>query len=116
MHVYGLGASCIESDHVFFDITNTRDGALKDLLDELPFLRLHYLVIALLELAIDFDVLDVKRSQVLEDLIRGPVGNVLLTLLVLLFRQMLDLNLFLEVVHSICQLHVIGDVAHSSCN
>ena len=115
MHVYGLGASSIERHHVLFNIANTRDSAFKNFLYELSFLRLDYLVIALFQLTVDLDVLNVEGSKVLEDLIGGPVGDVFLAFLVLLFGQMLDLDLFLEVVHSIGQLHVIGDVAHGSC-
>ena len=115
MHVDRLWSGGIESDHVLLDIADSGDGALKNLLDELPLLRLHDLVVAVLQLSVDLYILYVQGRQVLEDLIRRPVGDVGLTFLILFSGQMLDLYLFLKIVHGISQLHVISDVTHNGC-
>ena len=59
------------------------------------------MIVTFLKLAVDLDVLDVERCEVLEDLIGLPIRDVGLTLLILFFRQMLDLDLLLKVVHGI---------------
>ena len=65
---------------------------------------MHHLVVALFQLAVDVDILDVKTCQVLEHLIGWPSLNVFDTLLVLLSWHMFDFNLLLQIVHGICQL------------
>ena len=55
---------------------------------------MHNLIVALFEFAVNVDVLDVETSQVLEDLVGLPLGDVLDTgLLVLIGGQVLNLDL-----------------------
>ena len=64
---------------------------------------MHDLIVAVLQLAVDLDVLDVKARKELEDFVGLPFGNVRLALLVLLFGQMLDLDLLFD-----CLLNTSG--------
>ena len=49
----------VEVDEAFFEFANTANCALQHLLNEDSLLWMHYLVIALLKLAIDLDVLNI---------------------------------------------------------
>jgi hypothetical protein len=68
---------------------------------------MYHLVIALFKLLVNVDVLDVKTCIVLEPLLLRPVSAVLeLSLWGLLSRNMFDLDLFLDVVHSVRPLQI----------
>jgi hypothetical protein len=62
----------------------------------------HHLIVALLQFAVNVDVLDIETGQVLEDFILWPSLDVLNTLLVLLRWHCFDLDLLLQVVHRVC--------------
>ena len=64
-------------DQLLFHLTDTANGTLKDFLDENSFLRVHNLVIALLELAVDFNVLDVEDCVVRPSLLDSPQFRIL---------------------------------------
>lgn len=63
MHVDRTLAEVVEHE-VLLDFANSANRALKYLLDKNSLLRVHNLVIALFELAIDLDVLDVEDGVV----------------------------------------------------
>ena len=77
MHIDGACAEVIE-DQVLLDLANTADSTLEHLLDEDALLRMHDLIIALFELAVDLDVLDVEDSVVGEAFFKSPVFTVLI--------------------------------------
>jgi len=76
VHVHGTWAR-IEEYKVFFDLTDTADGRLKDFLDVDALLGMDHLVIALLQLTIDLDVLYIQACQMLEHLIWSPGLDIL---------------------------------------
>ena len=76
MDVDGVLAE-VEFDEPFFELTNAGNCALQHLLDEDALLRVHDLVIALLELAIDLNVLDVQHGVVGELFFQTPIFNIL---------------------------------------
>ena len=88
-------------------LTNSANSALEHLLNEDALLRVDILIVALLELAIDIDVLNVEHGQVLEDLVLRPVRENWLALLVFLVGLVLILHLLLQLVYRILQLQVI---------
>ena len=46
------------------------------------FLRVHNLIVALLEFSIDLNILDIKSGKVLENFIGLPISNILNSLLI----------------------------------
>jgi len=64
--------SGIEKYKIFLDLAYPAYGGLQDFLNVYTFLRMHHLIVALLQLSVDIYVLYIQRSQVLEDLIWGP--------------------------------------------
>ena len=76
MNVNGLW-SRVEQTKVFLHLANAADCRLQHSFDENSLLRVYDLVVALLELAINVDVLDVEAGEVLENFIVGPRLNVL---------------------------------------
>ena len=88
-------AAVIPEDHVLLDVADARDRALQDLLDEDAFLRLHNLVVALLQFAVDVDVLDVQACEEREDFGLSPFHAIHLAVFIELFGQMLDFDLLL---------------------
>lgn len=112
VHVDRALTAVVPGNHVLLDVADARDRAFQDLLDEDAFLRLHNLVVALLEFAVDVDVLDVQTCQEGEDFGLSPFHAIHLAFLVSLLRQMLDLDLLLQIVHGIRQLHIVGNVTH----
>ena len=105
MHVNGL-LSRIKLSDLDLQFADSADGALEHLLDENPLLWVHTLIVALLQLPVDVDVLDVENCKVLEHLIFGPVRENRLAAFVLLLRLILVLHLFLQLVHCILQLQI----------
>ena len=71
MHIERSG-SWVEEDHVLLDLANAANRGLQHALDVYALLWVHHLVVALLELAVDVDVLNIELSQVLEDFIVHP--------------------------------------------
>ena len=78
MDVDGAGTEVVE-DQEFLDLANAANRALEYLLDEDALLRVHNLIIALLELAVDLDVLDVENGVVRESFLESPQVTILLT-------------------------------------
>ena len=76
MHVDGTLAEVVEYQ-ILLDFADTADRALEHFLDEDAFLRVHNLIVALFELAVDLDVLDVEDSVVGEAFFKSPVFTVL---------------------------------------
>jgi len=72
MHINGL-LSVVVSNHLVLYLANTADRALKDLLDEDPLLWVNTLIVTLFKLPVDINVLDVKYSEILEDLFTLPL-------------------------------------------
>ena len=63
MDIDGARAHIVE-DEVFFNLADSANRALKDLFDEDTLLRVHNLIVALLEFAVDLDILDVENGIV----------------------------------------------------
>ena len=78
MHVDGASTEVVE-DEVLLDFANAANRALKHLLDEDALLRVLDLIIALFQLAVDFDVLNVQHGVVREPFLEAPKLTVLLT-------------------------------------
>ena len=104
--------SCVESHKILLELTDSANGALQDLLDEHSLLWMNHLIIALFEFSKNLDIFNVETRQVMEHIINRPGGDILHTLLIELGRKILYLNLFLEVVHGICQLQIVCYVRH----
>lgn len=103
MDVDGAATEIVE-DQVFFELANTADGALQHLLDEDALLRVHDLIVTLLKFAVDLDVFDIKYGVVREAFFETPKLTILHSMLVLVGRSVLDLDLLLQVIHSIAKL------------
>lgn len=106
MNVYRLWAGIIR-DQVLLDVANSRYCALERILDEHSFLRVHHLVVALLELLVNLYIFYIQRSKVLEDLIWLPLRNDRFSGLIFLGRHLLHFDLLLHLVHGLCKLEVI---------
>jgi hypothetical protein len=101
-------------DQLELDLTDSEHRAFQNLLDTLTLLRVHNLVIALLQLFIDVDVLYIESAEMLEDLRLTPgVFDLRLVGLRVYYSgfllQLLDLH---QIAHGILPLHVKGNVRH----
>ena len=67
----------VEIDETLLELADAANCALEYFLDEDALLGVHNLVIALFELAIDLDVLDVEHSVVRELFFKSPVFHIL---------------------------------------
>lgn len=67
----------VKQNEVLLHFANAANGGLQHALNEDSLLGVHDLVVALLELAINVDVLDVKAGEVLENFVVGPRLDVL---------------------------------------
>ena len=76
MDIDGVRAHIVR-DEVFFDLADSANRALKDLLDEDALLRVHNLIVALLKFAVDLNVLDVENSIMGETFLEAPLLRVL---------------------------------------
>lgn len=76
MDVDGASTEVVE-DEELLDFANAADGALKHFLDEDALLRVHNLVVTLLELAVDLDVLNVEYGVVAEPFLEAPEFTIL---------------------------------------
>ena len=76
MHINALGPR-VKQNEVLLHFANAANGRLQHALNEDSLLGVHDLVVALLELAINVDVLDVEAGEVLENFVVGPRLNVL---------------------------------------
>ena len=76
MDVDALGSG-VEETEVLLHLANAGDCGLEHSLDKETLLGVHDLVVAVLQLAVDVDVLNVETCQVLEDFIIGPTLNIL---------------------------------------
>ena len=103
MDVDGAGTKIVEHQ-VFFELANTADGALQHLLDEDALLRVHDLIVTLLKFAVDLDIFDVKYGVMREAFFETPKLTILHSMLVLVGGSVLDLDLLLQVIHSIAKL------------
>ena len=103
MNVYAVSTR-IEGYQVLFKLANTANSAFKSLFDKDALLRMNNLVVALLQISVNIDVFDVQTSEMLESLIRLPGFDVFYPEFILLSGYMFHLNLFLEIIHGICQL------------
>jgi|688.fasta_scaffold1775210_1 hypothetical protein len=66
------------------------------------------LIIAFLNFLINVNIFDVKRSIVLEEfLTRVPIFKVLYSTVILFYRDVLNLDLFMQIIHSIIEKQVI---------
>ena len=61
MDVEGLRAR-IEDDQVFLQLADTTNRRFKDFLNEDSLLRVHHLIVTLLELSVDVNVLNVEAG------------------------------------------------------
>jgi len=68
------------------------------------FLRVHHLIVALLKLPVNVDILYVETGQMLESFIRLPPLHYGGAIFILLCRNMLHLDLLLQVIDGILQL------------
>jgi hypothetical protein len=59
-------------DQLLFDFTNSQHGAFKNLLHIITLLRVHHLIVAVFQLSVDVDVLDVQAPNVLSNFILSP--------------------------------------------
>ena len=87
------GGSGVKEHEVFFDLTNAAYGGFKHSFDVDTLLGVHHLVITFLQLPVDVYVLDVKLSEMLENIIVQPGLNDLYTCLVFLCGYMFDFDL-----------------------
>ena len=78
MDVDGAGTEVVE-DQVLLDLANAANRALQHLLDEDALLRVLDLIVALLELAVDLNVLNVQDRIVREPFLEAPKLTILLT-------------------------------------
>lgn len=78
MDINRAGTEVIEYQELL-DFADAANGALQDLFDEDTLLRVHNLIVTLLEFPVNFDVLDVKYSIVREPLLKSPQITVLFT-------------------------------------
>ena len=69
---------------------------------------MHNLVIAFFQLAVNIYILDIEHSQILKDLILGPISKHWLASLIQLRRLVLILHLLLQLVHGFLPLEVVG--------
>lgn len=76
MHINALGPR-VKQNEVLLHFANSANGGLQHALYEDSLLGVHDLVVALLELAINVDVLDVEAGEVLENFVVGPRLDVL---------------------------------------
>lgn len=106
MHINGL-LSWVELCDFVFELTNTTYRALKGLLDEYSLLWLDALVVTLFQLAINFNVFDIKDGQILENFILRPVHENGLASLIQLSWIVLSLHLLLQLMHRFLQLQII---------
>ena len=67
----------VEVDEPLFELTNASNRAFQYLLDEDALLRVHDLVIALFQLAVDLNVLDVQHGVVGELFFQTPIFDIL---------------------------------------
>ena len=79
MHINRSGTEVVVHK-VLFDLTDAADCALKHFFDEDALLWVHNLIVALLELAVDLDVLDVEHGVVGEPFLKAPQFTVLIKL------------------------------------
>lgn len=76
MDVDGARSEVVK-DEELLDFADANDCALEHLLDKDAFLRVHDLVVALLELAVDLDVLDVEHCVMREPFFKTPKFTIL---------------------------------------
>jgi hypothetical protein len=104
VHVDAVAAR-VERYEVLLKLANAANRTLQRLFDEDPFLGVNYLIVALFQISVNVNVLDVETCEVLEDLVRLPAFDVLQASLCILVRwYILHLYLFLEIIHGIRQL------------
>lgn len=96
--------SGVESHEILLELTDSANGTFQNLFDEDSFLWVNHLIVTLLKFSKYFNIFNVEASQMMEDIINRPSGDVFNTLLIELRWEILNLNLFLKVVHGICQL------------
>ena len=85
VHVHGGGAG-IEENQVLLDLADAANGRLEHFFDIDSLLRVHHLIVALLEASVNVDILDVETGQVLEDFVGSPGFYVLHSGVVLITR------------------------------
>mmetsp|Transcript_11624 Transcript_11624/g.18522 ORF Transcript_11624/g.18522 Transcript_11624/m.18522 type:complete len:302 (+) Transcript_11624:1785-2690(+) len=96
----------VEVDELLLQLQDPNDCAPQDLLDATALLRVNHLVVAVLQLPVDLQVLDVEQSKVLEAWLKG------LAVLSCLRRQILDLHLLHELLHTLRPFVLIRGVRH----
>ena len=98
----------INFDHLLLCLANPDNGGLKHFLNEHTFLWMADLIITFLHFLINVNILDVKGSIVLEEFItRVPVFEVLDPAIIPLYRNVLNFDLFTQVVHCVVEHHVV---------
>jgi hypothetical protein len=78
VNVDRLGSG-VEQTEVFLHFADTGDRRLQDSLDKEAFLWVYDLIVAVFELAVDVDILDIQTGEMLEYLVIRPTLNVLLS-------------------------------------
>jgi hypothetical protein len=87
------GGTRVKEDQILFDLADAADCRLKHTLDVHALLRVHHLIITLLQLTVDIYVLDVELGQMLEDGIVQPGLYQFNSLLILFCGYMFDFDL-----------------------
>lgn len=94
----------IKHHEILLELTDSANRAFQNLFDEDSLLRVNHLIVALLQFSKYFNIFNVEASQMMEDIINRPSTDILHTVLIELSWEILNLNLFLKVVHGIRQL------------
>ena len=64
--------SGVVSNKILLKLADSTNCALENFLDKDSLLRMDHLIIALLELSVDLNILDVQASQMMENIIVRP--------------------------------------------
>ena len=94
----------VESHEILLELTDSANRTFQNLFNEDSFLWVDHLIVTLLQFSKYFNIFNVEASQMMEDIINRPSTDILNTLLIELRWEILNLNLFLKVVHGIRQL------------
>lgn len=100
--------SWVKCNKFFLDLTDSNNGRFKNRLDTRSLLRMDHLIVTLFQLLIDVNILDVETSIMLEPLLNRPtLTDFDICLWHLLSRNVFNLHLLLDVIHSVRPLEVV---------